>query len=541
MSGLSEPMASASVLHRKGDGRRALARRPSVALAALCGLLLLTFLDNTVVSVLLGSVQADTHAGVTQLQWVVNAYALVFASVMVAAGALADRVGRKKVMLTGAAVFCAGSFACALAPSPAALVAARAVMGLGAAGSEPGTLSIIRQIYADPRARARAIGVWSAVAAFALALGPVLGGTLSGLAGWRSVFWFNLALGAVVLLVAQITVPESRDPQAHRVDLVGAALGASALAATVYGIIRSENSGFGAAPVVVSFIVAAATAAGFAWWQRHTAHPLLPPELRRNRVFVTSNFVAGAVYFGTFAIFFFTALYLQVVAGRTDYDLAAIFAPMTVAMIGASLLAGRLATDAVVRRRLVVAGCLIFAAGLALTDVLLRPTPPDVALAVALAVAGLGIGLTVVPVTAAALEAAPAGRAGLAASVTNTSRQIGAVLGVAVLGALVNARLTEQLTTSLRRLGIPANFQQIVISAVKTGGLPSSGQGTGAAGGPNAGLVQRVIDAAYDAFHAGLHEALLLAAGLAIASAVAAAFGMRAGHDESASPASVRQ
>ncbi|HWN61293.1 MAG TPA: MFS transporter, partial [Streptosporangiaceae bacterium] len=180
-----------------------------LALAALCTLLFLTFLDNTVVSVALGDVQASLHAGVTELQWVVGAYALTFASIMLACGMIGDELGRKKVMLTGAGVFCAGSVLCALAPDVQVLIAGRAVMGLGAAASEPGTLSMLRHLFPDERARGRAIGVWAATSGLALAAGPVVGGILVGVWSWRGIFWFNLAFGLAALVVAAVIVPES--------------------------------------------------------------------------------------------------------------------------------------------------------------------------------------------------------------------------------------------------------------------------------------------------------------------------------------------
>src|SRR5258708_11605768 len=167
-------------------------RATSIALAALCTLLFLTFLDSTVVSVGLGSLQTDLHASVADLQWIVGAYALTFAAIMLACGMIGDELGRKKVMLAGAGVFCAGSVLCALAPNAQTLIAGRAIMGLGAAASEPGTLSILRHIYTDDRARARAVGIWAAISGLALALGPVVGGILLGLWNWRGVFWINL-------------------------------------------------------------------------------------------------------------------------------------------------------------------------------------------------------------------------------------------------------------------------------------------------------------------------------------------------------------
>src|SRR5215469_5740597 len=223
------------------------ARRRPLALASLCTLLFLTFLDNTVVSVALASIQSDLHGGVSALQWVVGAYALTFASLMLAFGMLGDKFGRKKIMLCGAGVYCGGAALAAVAPSIGVLIAARSVMGLGAAASEPGTLSMIRQLYADERSRNRALGVWAAVSGFSLALGPVLGGALVGAWSWRGIMWFDVTFGLAALAVGAVALPENSDPRAGRVDLPGTVLGAAAFAALVFAVINGETAGFTAA------------------------------------------------------------------------------------------------------------------------------------------------------------------------------------------------------------------------------------------------------------------------------------------------------
>ena len=193
----------------------------AVALATLCAVLFLTFLDNTIVSVGLANVQSDLHAGVTSLQWVVNGYALTFASFMLAAGMLGDILGRKRIMLAGVAIFCAGSVVAALASNVDWLIAGRVIMGVGAAASEPGTLSIIRHVYPDRETRADALGVWAAVSGLALALGPVIGGALVGFSSWRAIFWFNLGFGVVAFVLAAVFVPESSDRQGRSIDVAG--------------------------------------------------------------------------------------------------------------------------------------------------------------------------------------------------------------------------------------------------------------------------------------------------------------------------------
>jgi EmrB/QacA subfamily drug resistance transporter len=516
---------------QRESGRPASAGRShanEIALAALCTLLFLTFLDNTIVSVGLGAIQSDLQAGVTQLQWVVGAYALTFASIMLACGMIGDEVGRKKVMLAGASVFCAGSVLCALAPNADTLIAGRAIMGIGAAASEPGTLSVLRHIYPGERDRARAVGVWAAVSGLALALGPVIGGALVGAWSWRGIFWFNLAFGLAALVIAAIVVPESSDPHAVRVDITGTVLGTGALAALVFGIIDAETSSFGATVPVILFCVAAVCAVAFVWWERRTAHPLLDLRYFRLPQFTVPNVVAFCSYFATFAIFFFTALYLNEVVGASGYRIALVFLPMTVLMILASIFTGYW-TGAAGPRWPVTIGCLLFAAGLFVTNALIKQHPDYTALALGLALAGIGIGITVVPITTAVLGSVPPERSGMAASAANTSREIGAVTGVAVLGAIVFAQLSSQLPAKIEQLNIPAAYKAgilpfvpTIIHVIETGqtGLASHYASLGS-------IVRDVLDAAYSAFGDGLHVALYLAAALVLFAAVLAAAVLR--------------
>src|SRR5580658_5795802 len=493
-----------------------------LALAILCTLLFLTFLDNTVVSVALGDVQISLKANVTHLQWVVGAYALTCASLMLACGMIGDELGRKEVMLAGAATFCAGSVLSALAPNVQVLIAGRAVMGLGAAASEPGTLSMLRHLYPDAKARSRAIGIWAGTSGFALAMGPVIGGVLTGLWSWRAIFWFNLVFGLTVLIIAALILPDSSDPTAARVDIPGTLLGAGALATGVFAIIDAESAGFGAAIVIILLCASAVMFAAFGWWERRAPYPLLDLRFLRKPEFTTAIVTAFATYFATFAIFFFTALYLVEVVGASGYRLAVVFLPMTVLMIAASVLAGRW-TALVGPRWSITIGCAAFAAGLFLANGYLSPHPDYGPLGIALALAGIGIGTTVVPITSSVLSAVPAERSGMAASATTTAREIGAVTGVAVLGSLVYSQLRSSLTIQMTHLGIPAAFQTLVANALETGQVPRN---TSAYSGYGK-LVQEVIGAAYTAFHNGLHAALYLSAGLVLAAGLLALITLR--------------
>jgi MFS family permease len=528
----------------------------AVALAVLCTILFLTFLDNTIVSVGLGSVQVGLQAGVSSLQWVVSAYALTFAAAMLAFGMVGDEFGRKRVMLIGVGIFCAGSVLSALAPNVQTLIAGRAIMGLGAAASEPGTLSMLRHLYTDEKIRARAIGVWTAVSGLALALGPVIGGALIGVwttigggaaptipgappgpspDGWRAIFWFNLVFGLAALIAGMIVLPENSDPDAHRVDISGTVLGAAALTAFTFAIIDAENDGFGAPIVIVLLCLSAVAAVAFFYREKRASHPLLDLKYLRVPRFLTANVVAFCAYFATFAVFFFTALYLYEVANETGYKIALTFLPMTVLMILSAILAGRWVTSAGAGLSILV-GCLLFSAGLLLTTVTLNPNPSYAPLALSLVLVGVGVGSTVVPVTSEALSAVPPERSGMAASATNTSREIGAVTGVAILGALVNAQLRSSLTASMNALHIPDTFQAIAIKIIETGGL-AGGNGQSQVGGAGAGqetLIVEMTHAAYNAFYAGLRAALFLSAILVFVGGVFAylTLGRRHGPEE---------
>jgi EmrB/QacA subfamily drug resistance transporter len=509
---------AASGRSRGGTGRGG----RNIALAVLCTLLFLTFLDNTIVSVALGNIYSNPGASPTELQWVVGAYALTFASLMLACGMIGDELGRKEVMLAGAAVFCAGSVLCAVAPSVQVLIAGRAVMGIGAAASEPGTLSMLRHLYPEARARSRAIGIWAGTSGLALAAGPVIGGLLIGVWSWRGIFWFNLAFGLAALIVAAVILPESADPTAARVDTAGTLLGAGALAAFVFAIINSESAGFGAPEVIALLCVSAVLVVAFGWRESRASHPLLDLRFLRVPQFTTPNIVAFSTYFATFAIFFFTALYLVIVVGASGFRMALVFLPMTVLMIAASVLAGRW-TAIVGPRWSITIGCLLLAIGLFPAEHYLSPHPSYGPLIVWLAIAGIGIGTTVVPITSSVLSAVPAERSGMAASATNTSREIGAVTGVAILGSLMFSQVNASLATQMNQLHVPAVYRGFVFSAIETGNFyvpPHLPPGLEK-------LLTELTNVAYGAFHNGLRTTLYLAAALALFSAVLAAITLR--------------
>lgn len=496
------------------------------ALAAVCAILFVTFLDNTIVSVALANIQSSLGVSVPGLQWIVNGYLLAFAALMLTGGTLGDLFGRKKVMLGGVAIFCAGAVVAALAHGGAVLIAGRIVMGVGAAGSEPGTLSVLRHIYPERAARARALGVWAAVSGLALALGPVLGGVLvSGAGGWRSIFWFSLALGALCFAGAAVTLTESSDPEGRKLDVPGLATGASAILAATFAVIEGENRGYGTWWIVLLFAASAVLVVVFIWIERRSPDPVLKLELFHNWTFTAANVVAFATNLSVFSVFFFTALYLQLIAAFSGYQIALVFTSLAVSMIVAGPLAGRW-TARVGPKVPMVLGCVLAGLGLLLLDHQLTATTSVAALAWPLAIAGLGFGIALVTMTQAVLTIVRPEESGMAASTVNTSRELGGVFGVAVLGAVVNNQLVGGLTHKMIALHVPAVWRQVALDIVTTGGNISAAEKSFPTHG-HISLVAKVLLAAESSAGHGVHLALRIAAGIVLAAAVVAAFAAR--------------
>lgn len=496
-------------------------------LTIICTILFLTFLDNTIVSVVLSGVQSDLNAGVQALQWIVNGYMLAFAALMLTGGTLGDIFGRKKLMLGGVALFSAGSAIAMLAPSAGVLTIGRVIMGIGAAASEPGTLSMIRHIYPERKSRARALGIWAVVSGVALAFGPIIGGVIIGVSSWRGIFTFNLVIGVLAFIVGLKMLPESADPGGRHLDIGGLVLGTTALALATFAVIQGESSGYRTWWIDLLFALSVLGLGLFIQWERHNPDPVLKLDFFHKPAFSGANVVALATSFGLFAIFFFTALYLAIVVGFSGYDIALSFIAMAVAMVLATLLTGRW----VARRGpalLMVVGCLLASVGIFIVDSILKPSVGTGELAWSLAIVGFGFGMTLVTATSIVLTIVPAERSGMAASTFNMFRELGGVFGVAILGTIVNGQLTSQLVQKLQALGLPHDFQSLVIYAITHGGnLPANSHVSAGAVLNHPQLVQQVTDASYQAFGNGLDIALRLAGIVLLIAAIIAALTMR--------------
>lgn len=480
--------------------------------------LFVTFLDNTIVAAALSDIQTTLHAGITALQWVVSAYALTFAALMLTFGTLGDHLGRRRVMIIGLVTFTIGSIVGAVATSSGMLIAGRVIMGVGAAASEPGTLSMIRHLYAERGERAQALGVWSAVSGLALALGPVIGGALVGVWSWRAVFVFNIAVGAVALAGVRSILPEIATPQRRRFDVPGFVLGATALTAATFATIAGETEGYFTWWIIVLYVLAAATFGLFLFAERHAEEPVLDLHYFRSGPFVGGNTVAFTGYFSTFSVFFFIPLYVELLGSTSSYNLAIDFIPMAVCMIVASALSGRWIAHGGPGIPMVL-GSVVAGGGILLTNLYVHASSGVGLFGWSLSMVGAGLGVVMVAVTVSVLGVVPAERSGMSASSVNTSRELGAVAGVAVLGAILNGQITGTLTHQCNHLRLAHPVCDQVIVAVTTGNLPTKG--------PIVKLVPHFIPGVTNAFNSGLDFVLSTAGALMLASAVAAALLVR--------------
>ncbi|WP_390897490.1 MFS transporter [Streptomyces justiciae] len=412
---------------------------PALALtAALLGFALIT-LDASVVNVALPAVGSSLGGGMTGLQWVVDAYTLAFAALMLSTGAFADRVGASRAYTLGITVFTLASAACGLAPNLAALIGARVVQGVAAAVVLPASLALVRQAYADPARRARAVAVWAAGGSVAVALGPVAGGALTTAWDWRGIFFVNLPLGAVALALL-VRAPRSR-PRPAPLDLPGQVTAVVTLTALTFAVIEGGATGLAA------LAVAAVAGLLFLRIERRQPHPVVPLGLFRSRnisVAVAAGTACSVAFYGMVFVF---SLFFQQVQGRSALYAGLLFLPMS-ALIGATNVAsGKLAGRYGPRLPMLI-GQGVALAGLLLLLSVGAGTPPAL-VALLLVPMALGCALTVPPLTAVMMEAVPAERAGLAAGVLNSARQVGGGLGIAVFGALVSGGFVEGMRVSL--------------------------------------------------------------------------------------------
>ncbi|MBA0049448.1 DHA2 family efflux MFS transporter permease subunit [Streptomyces sp. AJS327] len=411
-------------------------RRRLLVLAICCMSLLIVSLDNTALNVALPSIQKDLNASLSGLQWTIDAYTLVLASLLMLAGATADRIGRRRVFRVGLLVFVLGSLLCSLAPGLDWLVAARVLQAVGGSMLNPVAMSIITNTFTDPRERARAIGIWGGVVGISMAAGPIVGGLLVDWTGWQAIFWLNIPIGLTAYLLTTRYVPESRAPRARRADPVGQLLMIVLLGALTYAIIESPHRGLTSPVVLGCAALAAAGLAGLLWYEPRRAEPLIDLRFFRSAPFSGATAVAVFAFAALGGFLFLNALHLQDVRGLSALEAGLYMLPMAATTLVLAPVSGRMVGGRGPRLPTLLAGVGLTAAGVffALTA---SPDLPDAALLAGYVVFGAGFGIVNAPITNTAVSGMPRAQAGVAAAVASTSRQVGQSLGVAVIGAVM--------------------------------------------------------------------------------------------------------
>ena len=472
-------------------------------LVVLCVSLLVISLDNTILNVALPTLGRDLQASSSQLQWIVDAYMLVFAGLLLTAGALGDRFGRRRALSFGLAVFGLGSALSALSGTAGMLIASRALMGVGGAFIMPSTLSILTATF-PARERAKAIGIWAGTSGLGIAIGPVAGGWIVEHASWSWIFLVNVPFVAAGLLAQRALVPESKDPAAPRLDLPGFALSTTGLTALVWGIIEAPDRGWTDARILGAFAVAVAALAAFAVWETRAKEPMLDVRLFRNRRFSAASGAITLSFFALFGSIFFLTQYLQLVLGYAPFAAGLGVLPVAAGIALASPVSARL--SAARGAKLVVAGGLAtLAAGLLLMTGFAVDSPYGI-VAASYGLLGVGIGLAMTPATDSVMGSLPLAKASVGSAVNDATRTTGGALGVAVLGSILSSGYRGDMDA----VSVPAAAHDSL-----AGALAVAARVGGSAG-------ERLTETAQQAFVSGMHAAVLVAAGIALVGALVA-------------------
>jgi EmrB/QacA subfamily drug resistance transporter len=443
-------------------------RVKAMTLGVMCFALFMANIDDTVVNVALPKIQTSLGSSVSGLQWILNAYTLFAASLVLTSGTLSDLYGRKRVFLAGLVVFTIASAVCGFAPNLETLIAGRAIQGVGAAALVPGSLSILTDTFPKPQEKAKALGIWSAVSGLALVAGPVLGGLLVDTLGWQSVFFLNIPIGVIAYGLTSRVVREGLQVREQHLDGPGLLFGTVFLASLTYALIESNSQGW-RSPLIVSLLLTAGFSfLAFLTVESRSTHPLLPLRLFNNSTFVAVNIITILLFFTLFGLLFIFTLFWQNVQQYSAAAAGVRFLPMNGAFVIASLVSGWFTTK-LGWRFTITAGLIL--AGVA-TSLLLRISSDtgyeDIWWNFVLA--GFGGGLTLAPLTAAAMNTVPLVQAGIASAILSTSNRIGGVFGVALQGTILTQQLVSDLRQSLMTCNLPSIVQdQIIADAVHSG------------------------------------------------------------------------
>ena len=412
-------------------------RRRMLVLAICCMSLLIVGMDNTIVNVALKSLHVDLHASLSDLQWTIDAYTLVLASLLMLSGSTADRVGRRRSFQTGLAIFTLGSLLCSLAPGLGWLVAFRMVQAVGGSMLNPVAMSIITNVFTDAKERAFAIGVWGGVVGISIGLGPIVGGALIDSVGWRGIFWINIPIGIAAIVLAALFVPESKAVRPRRPDILGQSFVIVMLATLTYAIIEAPKRGWVSAPTLGLIAVAIVAAVALVAYENRRVDPLISPKFFRSVPFAGATITAVAGFGAYSGMLFINTLYLQNVRGYSALEAGVCTLPLALGTLVLAPISGRIVGSRGARVPLLVAGLGFMAAGFVL--VAISPHSPLIQLLLGYVIFSVGFGMLNPPITNSAVSGMPRHQAGVAAAVASTSRQVGATLGVAIVGSVINS------------------------------------------------------------------------------------------------------
>src|SRR3954464_3831635 len=479
------------------------------ALGVLALSLLVITMGNTILNVGLPTIREELDASSSQLQWIVDSYLLVFAGLLLAAGSLGDRFGRKRALVSGLVVFGLGSVFAALSTDATMLIASRALMGLGAAGIMPTTLSILTNIF-PANERPKAIAAWAAVSGLGIAVGPISGGFLIEHFAWNSIFLINLPVGALCLAGAVLLVPNSRDPESPRIDLLGTVLSIAGLSAVVWALIEAPERGWGDPMILTAFAAGAAIIAAFIAWERGTDHPMLDVSVFRNLRFSAASISITFVFFALMGVMYFLTTYLQSVLGYSALQAGIKMLPIAIGMVLASKLAVGL-TRRLGTKFSVALGLAHVAGALAMVAMFDTETT-GLQIAIALGVLGQGMGLAMPPATDAIMGALPRAKAGIGSAMNDVVREVGGTLGIAVLGSLLTSSYGSGMNEATT--GLPPAAAEAASDSV--GGAHEVAAELGGAG------AAKLIDTANSAFVDAMATTATLAAAAAVIGALIA-------------------
>ncbi len=478
-------------------------RIKTIALMGMCSALFMTVTDDTVLNIALPQIQASLGTDVSGLQWILNAYTLPAASLVLTSGTLGDSYGRKRVFLTGVLIFIIASIICAFAPNLPILIAGRIIQGIGAAALVPNSLAIVSDTFPQPKEKTQAIAIWSAVSGIALISGPVIGGILVDVFGWQSTFLMNVPFGVMAWVITSGYVKEVSNLHKQTIDVPGLLLSIVFLGSLTYTLIEA-NAGLWRSPLIVLLVaVAVLSFWGFLLVESHSSHPMLPLKLFKNATFAVVNLVQVLVLFTFFSLLFLFSLFLQQVQEYSAVAAGVRFLPLNVSFVIGLLVSGWFSTR--FGWRLTIMSGLIVAGVSTLLFIGINADTEYGTILWKLVLAGFGGGLTLTPIAAAAMSSAPSSQGGIASATLNVSNRLGGILGIALQGTIFTHWLTSNLKRSLSAWDIPVNLQNKLITETLHGGVKISNY-------LPANISQFDFHQAFSkAFVSGLHAVVLVA------------------------------